>query len=80
MNAVQDTSQSLGTAASTKAASTKGGGLRPPPLWIPLYGSLHGHELLGQVFHIFITPMCDFSYGFPHGPGAGTIELPLGTI
>ena len=36
--------------------------------------------LSGEVFHIFIALMCDFAYGFPHGYGPYTIELPLGTI
>ena len=36
--------------------------------------------LSGQVLHIFITVMCDFAYGFPHGYMPYLIELPLGTI
>ena len=34
----------------------------------------------GQVLHTFITVMCDFAYGFPHGYMPEPIELPLGTI
>ena len=51
----------------------KGGSLRPPPfvdsfIWVSPWARFRVFELLGQVFHIFITPMCDFSYGFPHDP------------
>ena len=34
----------------------------------------------GQVFLIFIALMCHFAYGFPHGYGRWSIELPLTTI
>ena len=56
--------------ANTKEAAFgrlhKGGGLRPPPfvdsfIWVSPWARVRVFELPGQVFHIFITPMCDFS-------------------
>ena len=48
----------------------KGGGLRPPPFvisftWVSPWAQVHVFGLRGQVIHIFIAPMCDFSYGCP---------------
>ena len=49
-------------------------------IWVPPWVQVRVFGLSGQVLHIFITVMCDFAYGFPHGYTPDIIELPLGTI
>ena len=49
-------------------------------IWVPPWVRVRIFGLSGQVLHIFITVMCDFAYGFPHGYMPEPIELPLGTI
>ena len=59
----------------------KGDGVRPPPLvdsfiWVSPWLWVRVFGLPGEVFHIFITPMCDFSYGIPTGPKSMIITGP----
>ena len=49
-------------------------------IWVPPWVQVRVFGLSGQVLQIFITGMCDFAYGFPHGYMPEPIELPLGTI
>ena len=49
-------------------------------MWVPPWVQVRVFGQSGQVLRIFITVMCDFTYGFPHGYMPEPIELPLGTI
>ena len=49
-------------------------------IWVPPWVQVLVFRPSGWVLHVFITLMCDFAYGFPHGYMPEPIELPLGTI